>query len=157
MCPNVLLRLAKRGFVTVYPDWEAVQAKLGNVVVSKMAALAKQRADGTTKLRLIIDMLRSGVNQHVRVHERIVVPRVLDLLTDCVEFLSMSKEQGADLEFMVLDWEDAFHSMGVLDKEKPHQVVKGFGKEFVGYETVLFGGGGSPGVWGRAAARRERR
>jgi hypothetical protein len=37
--------------VTVYSDWAAVQAALGNVVVSKMAALAKQRADGTTKLR----------------------------------------------------------------------------------------------------------
>ena len=59
---------------------------------------------------------------------------------------------GEDLEFMVLDWGDAFHSKGVLDAEKPHQVVKGTGATFIGYETVLFGGAGSPGVWGRAAA-----
>ena len=53
---------------------------------------------------------------------------------------------------MVLDWEDAFHTMGVLPNEFQHQVVKGFDGEYLGYETVLFGGAGSPGVWGRAAA-----
>ena len=52
----------------------------------------------------------------------------------------------------VLDWADAFHSMGVAPSEFPHQIVKGFGGEYVGYEAVLFGGAGSPGVWGRAAA-----
>ena len=30
--------------------------------------------------------------------------------------------------------------------------MKGFDGEYVEYETVLFGGGGSPRVWGRAAA-----
>ena len=53
---------------------------------------------------------------------------------------------------IVLDWADAFHSMGVHPEEFPHQIVKGFGGTYVGYETVLFGGAGSPGVWGRAAA-----
>ena len=45
-----------------------------------------------------------------------------------------------------------FHTVGVRAEELPHQIVKGFDGEYVGYETVLFGGAGSPGVWGRAAA-----
>ena len=38
--------------------------------------------------------------------------------------------------------------MGVRAEELPHQIVKVFDGEYVGYETVLFGSGGSPGVWG---------
>ena len=59
---------------------------------------------------------------------------------------------ATDIDMMVGDWADAFHSMGVLDEELPHQVVKGFDGEYLGYRTVLFGGSGSPGVWGRGAA-----
>ena len=144
-------RLRTSGFVTIYSSWAAVLAKFGNVVVSKMAAISKARDDGSTKLRLIIDMRRSNVNDHARLHERIVLPRVVDLLQDALAML----EHGTvdeDLDMMVIDWADAFHSIGVLDDEKAHQIVKGFRGTYIGYETVLFGGAGSPGVWGRAAA-----
>ena len=144
-------RLAGKGFVTKCPTWADVKRRFGNVVVSKVAAITKLREDGTTKLRLIIDMLRSGVNAHVRLHERIVLPRIVDLLADLLALLG-STDRPADIDMFVLDWADAFHSMGVLDSEMPHQIVKGDGASFVGYETVLFGGAGSPGVWGRAAA-----
>jgi hypothetical protein len=40
-------RLAAKGFVTIYPSWEAVLQKFGHVVVSKMAAITKTREDGT--------------------------------------------------------------------------------------------------------------
>ena len=50
-----------------------------------MAALTKTREDGSLKLRLIIDMLRSGVNEHVRVHERIVLPRLSDMAEGLVD------------------------------------------------------------------------
>ena len=145
-------RLAGKGFVTVYENWEAVKARLGEVVVSKMAAIAKQRADGSTKLRLIIDMRRSHVNAHARIHERVVLPRLKDLLADAhaLHFGDAGAQDALDM--MVVDWDDAFHTMGVMPEEFPRQVVKGFAGEYIGYETVLFGGGGSPGVWGRAAA-----
>ena len=59
------------GFVSVYPDWVAVRARVGSAVVSKMAALAKTRAKSKTKLRLIIDMLRSNVNAHATGRSRV--------------------------------------------------------------------------------------
>ena len=144
-------RLSEKGFVTIYKNWGEVLKKFGNVVVSKMAAVVKPKEDGTTKLRIIIDMLRSRVNEHVRLHERIVLPRLQDLVADALAITDCTGTEDL-VDMMVVDWADAFHSMGVLDDEKAHQIVKGFGDEFIGYETVLFGGGGSPGVWGRAAA-----
>ena len=144
-------RLRAAGFITVYPDWNAVQARFGHVVVSKMAAIVKDKADGTKKLRLIIDMRRSQVNAHARVHERIVLPRIVDMLTDALAIQAGARTDD-DLDMIVLDWADAFHSMGVAPSEFAHQIVKGFNGEFIGYETVLFGGAGSPTVWGRAAA-----
>ena len=144
-------RLAAKGYITIYPDWSAVLKRFGNVVVSKMAAVVTPRKDGPDKLRLIIDMRRSRVNEHVRLHERIVLPRIQDLISDAVHFASFGDSED-DMDMMVVDWEDAFHSMGVLDEELPHQIVKGFDGEYLGYKTVLFGGAGSPGVWGRGAA-----
>ena len=144
-------RLAANGFVTKYPSWAAVIKKFGNVVVSKMAAIVKTKEDGSTKLRLIIDMRRSHVNEHVKIQERIVLPRVIDMLQDTLALQGRTVTDD-ELDMIVLDWADAFHSMGVHPEEFAHQIVKGFGGEYVGYETVLFGGAGSPGVWGRAAA-----
>ena len=87
-------RLAAKGYVTVYPNWDAVLRRFGNVVVSKMAAVVTLRKCGTVKLRLIVDMLRSHVNDHVRLHERIVLPRILDLISDAVHFSSFDDPEG---------------------------------------------------------------
>ena len=115
-------RLSGRGFVTAYKTWADVIKRFGNVVVSKMAAVVKPREDGTTKLRLIIDMLRSHVNEHVRLRGRIVLPRIVDMVRDSVSLLEGSSD-GGDVDQMILDWEDAFHTMEVRAEELPHQIV----------------------------------
>jgi hypothetical protein len=56
------------------------------------------------------------------------------------------------VEFMVSDFSDAFHSMGVMEDERMHQIVAGMFGAFYIYESVVFGGGGSPLIWGRGAA-----
>ena len=50
------------------------------------------------------------------------------------------------------DFVDAFHTLAVTEEERKHQVVRGEDGDFRVYDTVVFGGGGSPLVWGRAAA-----
>ena len=52
--------------------------------IHKMAILVKQRRDGVTKLRVIIDMRRSGANLRARVPERPVLPRPIDAIADGV-------------------------------------------------------------------------
>jgi len=148
-------RLIGLGYVTKYDSLEDVQKKLGSVVVSKIAAIIKVRDDGTVKLRIIIDMLRSMVNSFVKLSERIVLPRLMDVVTDLLalaEAAMKDKVPGEMISMMVADFVDAFHSLGVRVEELPFQVIRLPGGGFGGYETAVFGGGGSPLTWGRAAA-----
>ena len=42
--------------------------------------------------------------------------------------------------------------VGVMEEERPYQVFKLPDRSYCGYETAVFGGGGSPLTWGRAGA-----
>ena len=51
-----LARLRKAGYIEVIGTWDQVISRFGDTaVVSKLAAIVKPRADGTLKVRLIID------------------------------------------------------------------------------------------------------
>jgi hypothetical protein len=148
-------RLINLGYITKYDKLEDVHGKLGQVIVSKIAAIIKVRDDGTVKLRIIIDMLRSMVNSFVKLSERIVLPRLMDVVTDLLALAEAAKRDnivGEGISMMVADFVDAFHSLGVKVEELPFQVIKLPGGGYGGYETAVFGGGGSPLTWGLAAA-----
>ena len=148
-------RLVKEGYITKYPNLEALEAKLGKVIISKVAAIVKKREDGSEKLRIIIDMLRSCVNTFVKLSERIVLPRLMDIITDVLALMKAMAEDGLpgeEISFMALDFMDAFHSLGVREEEMPYQVFRLPNGGFGCYETAVFGGGGSPLTWGRGAA-----
>ena len=91
-------RLEALGYIHRDASWEQLAASHGPVVVSKMAALTKSREDGSVKLRLIVDMRRSRLNAHVRLEERIVLPRISDAVHDAMAMLQTSlfveKEQS---------------------------------------------------------------
>ena len=138
-----LQREVEAGFTTEYSSWAEVLAKWGNVLVSKLAVIVKQRPDGTERVRIIIDMLRSGLNLFVQLEERIVLPRLRDAVGNLV-FLLSALEQGEEVEQIVADFSDAFHTIPVLESERPLQLARRDSKRFVGFDTVVFGGGGSP-------------
>ena len=75
-----LARFAEKGYLTKYVSWDALCADFQGVIVSNLAAITKERADGTVKLRLIVDMWRSGLNKHVVLNDRIVLPRARDVV-----------------------------------------------------------------------------
>jgi hypothetical protein len=116
-----LKRLTGCGFMTRMANWTELAKEFTNVVISKMACLVKEKEDGSVKLRLITDMLRSGINSFVKLHERIVLPRLFDLVEASLQMME-SCETSADIEMMVSDFADAFHSMGVCEEERRHQV-----------------------------------
>jgi hypothetical protein len=118
-----LNRLTDLGFMTKVDNWRDLRSQLGPVVVSKMAAIVKERGDGTMKLRLITDMLRSGVNAFVKLSERIVLPRLYDMIEAALRTMENTAD-GEEVEMMVSDFSDAFHSMGVLKEERRHQVLR---------------------------------
>ena len=149
-------RLIAARYVTKFETYDELKRHFNEVIISKVAAIIKQREDGSQKVRIIIDMLRSRVNAFVRLSERIVLPRLMDVVSDILALMDAAtwtmKPSGEELHIMVADFQDAFHTLGVLKDERPFQVFKlpcgGYGV----YETAVFGGGGSPLTWGRAAA-----
>ena len=58
---------------------EQAEAEVGKLMPSKVAVLVKYR-DGRKKARLAHDLIRSGVNQQVHLPERIVLPRIGDVV-----------------------------------------------------------------------------
>jgi hypothetical protein len=116
-----LERLTDLGYMTKVAGWAELTQEFTNVVISKMACLVKEKDDGTVKLRLITDMLRSGINSFVKLHERIVLPRLFDLVEAALRMME-NCAASEDVEMMVSDFSDAFHSMGVCEEERRHQV-----------------------------------
>jgi uncharacterized protein YaaR (DUF327 family) len=146
-------RLTRCKFMTKVDSWRDLMKQFSNVVVNKMACIVKLKDDGSVKLRLITDMLRSEVNKFVKLSERIVLPRLCDVVEATLRVLEACVgKPGWEAEMMVSDFSDAFHSMGVMEEERQHQIVAGMNGDFRIYETVVFGGGGSPLIWGRGAA-----
>eukprot|EP00971_Amphidinium_carterae_P050746 999166-Amphidinium_carterae.1 len=68
-------RLTQLGFCTKLSKVEAMD-RFPRGVVSKLALLIKQKADGSVKRRIIVDLLRSGANAQARAPERILLPRI---------------------------------------------------------------------------------
>ena len=147
-----LERLRQAGYVEVLGSWSEVTARFGrSVVVSKLAAILKPRADGSLKVRLVIDYRRSGVNAHVRTPERVVLPRIKDALDDAVYLMSQDGGSGR-ISMMVLDFKDAFHTIPVAPRDVDLQVFMSSPGVFEVFNTTVFGSKASPLIWGRFAA-----
>ena len=146
-----LQRTVKAGYAVHIGTWRQVVAKFGRVVVSKLACILKARKNGGLKVRLVVDLRRSQVNRCAQVPERVVLPRIKEVLENAVTLLHAAAA-GQEVEAMVVDFKDAFHSLPVHDDEKKYGVARTEGDDFVYFDTIMFGGVGSPLVWGRAGA-----
>ena len=102
--------------------------------MSKLAAITKERPDGTIKLRLIVDMRRSGLNGRVVLNERIVVKDLMSLQAQQTE------EEDEGVELAVVDFVDAY----LTTRVQRHQVIAGFNFSHYVMRSVAFGGAGSP-------------
>jgi hypothetical protein len=106
-------RLIEKGYAVKYDEWKDVLAEFGDALVSKLACIIKVREDGTKKVRNVLDLRRSGYNEHVNLEERIVLPRLGDLIKDAVDLSLAGREGGGEVFGMIADFEDAFHTLGV--------------------------------------------
>ena len=119
-----------------------------SVVLTKLALISKEKADGSFKHRLIWDLLRSEVNSSVLLPERIVLPRVQDAVDDASELL---RHGYGGLEWLVLDIADAFHNVPLRASERRYCCGK-VGDRFVVFLVLCMGGKSAPNIWGRYAA-----
>ena len=128
-----------KGFV-VRMTWDEVERRFGKGTCSRMALLLKEKPDGTTKRRIILDMRRSGGNSRAKVRERIILPRLGDVV-DMVKNLKSRESElfeqlaagGVDKvrlnhevkqrEFVLVDLADAFCHFSVANEELRHCVT----------------------------------
>ena len=142
-------REVQAGFVDMYPSKAALIRKVGPCILSKVGILVKTM-NGNAKVRLIHDLSRSGVNHRIRLPERVVLPRLTDVVRNIVRFLR-KRSAAYGVERAVLDFSDAFKQLQV-DLTEQGFLTGTCTQGFFAYLRVLFGVVSGPLVWGRVAA-----
>ena len=154
-------RYVEKGFAELL-DKEEASSAFGRGTVSKLALISKVKEGplGTVmKHRIIIDMLRSGGNQRARVPERIVLPRVSDLVKTMQK---LWRERRSDLgegdpgvELVGADLSDAYCHFGVSGPELKNCLAPAdpvYPGQVVLFRAMLFGFKRAPLVMGRLAS-----
>jgi len=145
-----LERIAQLGYATWEPDWTAVTASVGaGAALTKLGCIQKEKPDGSIKTRLIVDMRRSGINGKMTIRQRVVLPRVTEVVTSWQQLAAMYR--GQPLTMAVIDFKDAFYTCRLNASEKKYAVVQGR-KGFYILNVVAFGLACGPLLWGRTAA-----
>ena len=79
-----------------------------------------------------------------------VLPRINDVINDAVN-LHRFCSTGEQLEFLGFDIADAFNNIPVRLNERRFLCASIAGK-FIVFDSLVFGSGSSPTIWGRYAA-----
>ncbi|CAE8623358.1 unnamed protein product [Polarella glacialis] len=132
-------RAITKGYASWRATWKELLEEFGEVVVSMMACIIKERPDGTLKVRLVADLRRSGCNEFVSASERIVLPRPSEAVED-ITALGEALEDGEEVWLGVADFVDAVHTWALRPSERKFAVVRHPKAGYVVYDTVLFGG-----------------
>jgi hypothetical protein len=149
-------RIRGKGFIQTFDTWDEVVKKWPGAIASKVALILKERADGSTKTRLIVDMRRSGVNGGVVVTERIVLPRMSDYTASIIDLMeyNLEEDQTGDeenIELATVDFEDAFHTLELKEEDRgvmAFRTLTGWGV----FNVLCCGMAGAPMVWCRTSA-----
>ena len=83
-CEELDRRIAE-GHLEKIGAWAEVLKRWPDSVATKLPVLVKEKSDSSIKVRVILDMLRSGVNGMVSAQERIALPRGHDLVTSTLD------------------------------------------------------------------------
>ena len=124
---------------------DELEREVGTLHLAKIGFIVKG-----AKMRLIHDLRRNGTNARVTFQERLVLPRLKDLVAGIMD-LFQANYQGEGMDLLTLDFRDAFKQLHVVPTERPF--LAGTAMDgFFSYRTVLFGVGSGPLVWCRVAA-----
>jgi hypothetical protein len=143
--------LLSKDRVAEFGSYEAVVEYLEcRPTLSRVGIIEKFTA-GKVKRRVIVDSKASGVSSGARKSERIVLPRLLDVINDSLYQLGHANQLGSSTELFVLDFSDAFFIVPLHPEERRHFVIRLRGRYFV-FKVQAQGAAASPLVWGRLAA-----
>ena len=134
---------------------ELVQAlKTKEIVINPFGLVTKFKEDGTTKYRVIWDLKASQINKTIHQGERIVLPGIQHVVGDILA-LARDCQNNEGVWMLCYDISDAFNNIPVDPSETPFTCAKietTSGDFFVVFDSLVFGSGSSPTVWGRFAA-----
>ena len=144
-------RLVECGRATKVTSWSEVVQQVGEgAKLTKLACIIKQK-EGAEKVRLVVDMRRSGINGLMMLRERVILPRVSDV-AESVHALFLKNGRSDDMEFFISDFKDAFYTLPRRLSERKYAVVKGHQSTFYLINVVSFGFACGPVLWCRLAA-----
>ena len=142
------------GFVKVVDSLEEARLYLGeSPVLSKLAMITKHIYNQVgdlirTKRRLILDCLRSGVNDQACRTHRIVLPRLIDACNGMLETL---RHRHPVVKLFAIDISDAFWQLPLRCNERRYFCTKYRGKYII-YERLAQGSRNAPLAWCRFIA-----
>ncbi len=153
-------RYVEKGFAKRM-KWSWIKNQYGSGTCSKMALILKEKPDGSTKRRIVLDMRRSSGNARAAVDERIVLPRMVDvtaMLRDMWLTKFHHEEVGAmdekdNFEFYLIDLADAFCHFAVRREELRHCVTPDeWDDNALLWTSMLFGYRAAPLLMGRLSS-----
>ena len=122
--------------------------------------MVKEKPDNTKKLRIVIDLKRSGGNARSELPERLILPRPLDAVQSLREQRRKRREEGqaeAGAEFALIDISDAFTTLPLHEKELKHSLSPSTREgEILQFRALLFGYRTAPLLYSRLAALMSR-
>ena len=140
---------------------QQVRKHFSQGTVSKLGVVVKPKDDGSKKVRLVIDMRRSGGNDKAELPERLVLPRVWDAVEDMKrlrrchpqEPSGEERKENWAQELVMVDISDAFPHFKVDQSELEHCITPDVGREgYLLFKAMLFGSKCAPLLWSRLAA-----
>lgn len=146
---KLILKAESQGFCHLVEDETELRNEIGAFILNKLGVVVKYKGD-VKKARIIWDLRESRVNQKCNQGERVVLPRLLDVVSDLKALIA----QGSQPVLAAVDIQDAFHNIPAgPDKRYTVAAAQIGGRQvFVVYDVLVFGSGSSPTLWGRYAA-----
>eukprot|EP00435_Cladocopium_sp_Y103_P026794 s2314_g6.t1 len=142
-----------KGFCELATDLDDARRRLGgDPILSKLGVVVKfQGEQRAKKSRIIWDLRESGVNERCDPAERVVLPRLLDVVLDTLRVL---RKEGT-ATFAAVDIQDAFHNVPA-GSDRRYTVASAEMEDgkmaYIIYNVLVFGSRSSPTLWGRFAA-----
>ena len=119
-----------------FRTWPQVKKALvtEEIVMNRLAPLSKLEPGGSWTHRLVWDLRRSGVNVAILQGERVVLPRILDLVRDVQQIAT----ESTPTFLMGTDVTEAFHQVPLHPSEQAYTVASVAGVFYV-FRVLVFG------------------
>ena len=119
---SLLDAMVDKQWADKFCTWPQVEKALGTeeIVMNRLALISKLKPDGTLKHRLVWDLRRSGVNMAILQGERVVLPRLLDLVKDVRQIAS----ESTPIFLMGTDVTEAFHQVPLHPSEQAYTGIR---------------------------------